>query len=194
MQAAVAQLAIVERGLLGALAGEAADAGELLALALVVLELAPERIGALAIAVQPGVEMLLHKRADELADRRAAGSHVGGPELGLGLRLEDRLDHAYGDGCDDRLAHVGGIEVLLVEVAQHLDDRFAKRLLMGAAHGGVLAVDERVVFLAVVRAVRERDFHVLPLEVDDRIQNVAAEAFLEEVLETVLGPERLAVE
>jgi len=49
MQSAVAQLAVVERGLLGALAGEAADAGELLALALVVLELALERLRALAM-------------------------------------------------------------------------------------------------------------------------------------------------
>jgi len=62
---------------------------------------------------------------------------------------------------------------------------------MRAAHRGVLPVDKRVVFLAVVRAMRERDLDVLPLEVDDRIQNVAAEAFLEEVLEAVLGPERL---
>jgi hypothetical protein len=63
-----------------------------------------------------------------------------------------------------------------------------------AAHRGVLAVDERVVFLAVVRAVREGDLDVLALEVDDRVERLAAEVLLEQVLQAVLGLERLAVE
>ena len=86
------------------------------------------------------------------------------------------------------------VVVLLVEVAQHLDDGLAERLLVRAAHRGVLAVDERVVLLAVVRAVGERDLDVLPLEVDDRIEDLAAEVLLEQVPQAVLGPERLAVE
>ena len=57
MQAAVAQLAVVERGLLRALAGEAADAGELLALVLALLDLALERLGRLRLLVQVGVEL-----------------------------------------------------------------------------------------------------------------------------------------
>lgn len=46
---------------------------------------------------------------------------------------------------------------------------------MGAAHGGVLAVDEGVVFLAVVAGVGERDLDVLALEVDERVERVAGE-------------------
>ena len=86
------------------------------------------------------------------------------------------------------------VVVLLVEIAEHLDDRFAERLLVGAAHRGVLAVDERVVLLAVVRTMGERDFEVVPLQMNDRIEDVTAERLLEQVPEAVLGAERLAVE
>src|SRR5258708_6829744 len=65
---------------------------------------------------------------------------------------------------------------------------------VGAAHGGVLAVDERPVFLAVVVAVGEGDLDVLALEVDDGVERLAAELLGQEVLEAVLRFERLAVE
>src|SRR5664280_141865 len=194
VEPAIAQLAVVERRFLGPLAGEAADPGEFLALPLVVLELALERVGGLAILVEPAVERLLAEGADELPDGRAAGRQVGGPELGLGLRLKHRFDDAHGNRGDNRLAHIGGVEVFLVEVAQHLDDGLAERLLVGAPHRGMLAVDEGVIFLAVVRAVGKGDFDVLALEVDDGIEDVAAEVLLQQVPEPMLGLERLAVE
>jgi len=64
------------------------------------------------------------------------------PSLVLVLRLEDRFLHADDDGGVDRLADVGGVEVLLEMVAQGLDEALAEGGEVGAAHGGVLAVDE----------------------------------------------------
>ena len=151
-------------------------------------------LGGLAVLVQVGVERLLHELADEFLDRRALRADVGGAELGLGLRFEDRLLHADDDGGVDRLADVGGVEVLLEMIADRLDERLAERGEVRAAHRGVLAVDEGPVFLAVVVAVGERDLDVLALEVDDRVERLAAEFLGEEILQAVLGLERLAVE
>ena len=58
----------------------------------------------------------------------------------------------------------------------------------------MLAVDEGEVLLAVVGAVGEGDFDVLSLEVDDRVERLAAELLLEQVLQAVLRLEGLAVE
>ncbi len=194
VKAAVAELAVVERGLLRALASEAADARQLLALALVLLDLVLDDLGGLAVLVQPGVERLLHELADEFLDGRAGRAHVVRAELGLGLRLEDRLLHADGDSSVDGLADVGRVVVLLEVIADSLDQCFAERREVRAAHGGVLAVDERPVFLAVVGAVGERHLDVLALEVDDGVERLARELLGEEVLEAVLRAKGLAVE
>ena len=79
------------------------------------------------------------------------------------------------DGGVDRLADVGGVVVLLEMIAHRLDQRLAKCGEVRAAHRGVLAVDEGPILLAVMIAVGERDLDVLALEVDDRVERLAAE-------------------
>ena len=111
------------------------------------------------------------------------GPTLGGAELRLGLRLEHRLLHAHDDGRVDRLAHIGRVEVFLEMIADRLDERLAERGEVRAAHGGVLAVDERPVFLAVVVAMGERDLDVLALEMDDRVERLAAQFLGQEILQ-----------
>ena len=94
----------------------------------------------------------------------------------------------------DRLADIGGVEVFLVIVAERLDQRLAEGGEVGAAHRGVLAVDEGPVLLAVVGAVGEGDLDVLALEMDDRVERLAAQVLLQQVLQAVLRLEGLAVE
>jgi hypothetical protein len=79
-------------------------------------------------------------------------------------------------------------------VADGLDERLAEGREVGAAHGGVLAVDEGPVFLAVVLAVGDGDLDVLALEVDDGVEGLAGEFLGEEVLQAVLRLEGFAVE
>ena len=62
---------------------------------------------------------------------------------------------------------------------------------MRAAHRSVLAIHERPVLLAVVIAVRERDLDVVALEVDDRVERLAAEFLGQEVLQSVIRFESL---
>ena len=63
-----------------------------------------------------------------------------------------------------------------------------------AALRGVLAVDEGLVFLAVVVAVGDGDLDVLAFEVDDRVERLAAEFLRQQILQAVLRVELLAVE
>ncbi len=168
MEAAIAQLLVVQRGFLGALLGDVTDAGEFLPLVLVLLDLLFDDLGGFAVLVQVGVERLLEELADEFLDRRTLRSDRRGAELGLGLRLEDRLLHAHDDGGVDGLTNIRGVVVFLEMIADGGDERLAKCGEVRAAHGGVLAIDEGPVFLAVVVAVGERDLDVLALEMDDR--------------------------
>ena len=85
MQAAIAQLAIVQRRFLRAFLRDVADAGEFLPLMFVLLDLLFDDLGDRPVFVQVGVERLLQKLADEFLDRRALGTDIGRAELGLGL-------------------------------------------------------------------------------------------------------------
>ena len=194
VEAAVAEFLIVQRGFLRALAGEVADAGEFLALVFARLDFSQDGLGGDRVFVEINVERLLDELADEVLHARAAGAHIGRAELRLGLRLEDRLLHAHGDRRDDGLAHVGRLEVLLEKIPHGFDDRLAERLLVRAAHRGVLAVDEREILFAVMTAVRHRELDVVTLEVDDRVKRLAGQILCEQVLKTFLGFKRLAVE
>jgi hypothetical protein len=136
--------------------------------------------------VQVGVERLLHELADEFLDR-ALRADAGSSRAWSWSATRRRLLHADDDGRVDRLADVGGVEVLLEMIADGLDERLAEGGEVGPAHGRVLAVDERPVFLAVVVAVGERDLDVLALEVDDRVERLAAEFLGQEILQAVLG-------
>ena len=65
---------------------------------------------------------------------------------------------------------------------------------MRAAHRRVLAIDEGVILLAVVPAMGERHFDIFRLDMDDRIQRIPGELFLEEIRKAALRFEILAVE
>ncbi len=65
---------------------------------------------------------------------------------------------------------------------------------MRAALRGVLAVDEAVVFLAVVVAVGDGHLDVIALEVDDRVERLAVHLGGQQVQQAVLALELLAVE
>jgi hypothetical protein len=84
-----------------------------------------------------------------------------GAEPGFGLRFEHRFFHAHAHGGDDAFADVLGVEIFFAKVvAHHFHHRFAEGVEVGAALRGVLAVDERVVLLAVMVAVGHGNFDV----------------------------------
>ena len=94
----------------------------------------------------------------------------------------------------DACADVGGVVLLLENPRITCDERLAEGGEVRAALRGVLAVDEGIVFLAAVVAVGEGDLDVLALEMDDRIERLAADFLAQQIQQAVLGAEVLAVE
>ena len=191
---AVAQLAVVERDLLGRLAGLLLDARDGLALLLVLDDLLLEHLRRLGMLVQVVVEVLAQELHDEVADRGARLRHLLRAELRLGLRLEDRARHADRDGADERRADVGRVVVLVVELADGLGDGFAEGRLVRAALRRVLSVDERVAALAVARAVGDHHLDVGSRQVDGRIERLLGHVLVQQVEQSVLRGVGLAVQ
>ena len=143
------------------------------------------------VVVQQAADHVVHVVADGLPAR----FHVLGAQLGFGLGVENGVFDLDGHVGDDGIADIRGLEVLLEEVAESLDDGLAHGLLVGAAVLRVLAVDERVVLLAVFPVgVDHGEFEVVVFQVDRLIQGVVAHFFVEQIQEAVFGVEAFAVE
>ena len=190
---AVAQFLVVERHLLGRLAGLLLDARNRLALLFVLDDLLLENLRRLGVLVQVVVEVLAQKVHDEVAHRHARLDLLR-TELDLGLRLEDRVGDLDRNGGDNRRADVRGVVILVVELLDGLGDGLAERRLMRAALRGVLAVDEREVALAVTRAVGDRHFDVVARKVDRRIERLLGHVFVQQVQQAVFRDVAAAVE
>ena len=199
---AVAQLGVVEAGFLAALFGQFLDAGDALALLLVALDLVEEYLCGLGVDVEVVVEVALEDVEDVglqdgagVAAVGGVGGEVRGAELCLGLCLKDGLLYADAEGADEALADVlGGVLFLVVELFDYFGVVFAEGALVGAAFGGVLAVDEAVVVVAALAVdVGEGGFEVLVLDVDDRVEGLAFDVVLKEVEEAVFGVVALVV-
>ena len=200
VEAAVAELGVIDVGALVALAGLLLDAADLLALLLGGLDLVLDHGDDLLVHAEIVVQVLGHEVVDVGADGGAdvglerAGfvvelllPHVVGPELGLGLAFEVRLLDLDADGAHDALAAVLGLVVLLEELLERLGDGLAVGGEVRAAVAGVLAVDEGGDVLAVGVAVAQHDLDVLALEVDGRVEGLVAEVLVDEVQQAVLG-------
>jgi hypothetical protein len=194
--AAVAELLVVQLRLLRALLGELLDALQFLPLVLGPLDLVEHALGHRLGAVEVVVEMEAEKISDEGPHRLTARGHLGRAELGFGLRLEDGILDPHADRRDDARADVAGLELLLIIIAHRVDDRLAEGGEVGATHGGVLAVDEAVVFLARLLGVGEGHVDVVVGKVDDGVERrfAAGEILLEQVEKAVLRFELRTVE
>ena len=120
--------------------------------------------GFCAVVQLPGNEVA-HKGADGFPFR-ADGV---GPQLGFGLGFEDGFLYLDGDGGYEGGTDVPRLIVFLEEVPQGFDDGFPEGRLVGASLGGVLPVDEGVIFFSVLVTVGNDHFYVFSLQVDDRI-------------------------
>ena len=190
---AVAQLAVVERDLLGRLARLLLDARDGLALLLVLDDLLLQRLRRLGVLVQVVVEVLAQEIDHEVA-HRDPGLDLLRAELDLGLRLEDRVGDLHRDGRDDRRADVRRIVVLVVELLDGLGDTLAEGRLVRTALRGVLAVYEREIALAVARAVGDGHLDVVAREVDRRIERILGHVLVQQVEQSVLRDVAAAVE
>ena len=208
MEAAVAQLAVIDIRLLVPFPGLLLDPGDFLALRLGLLDLVLDDRNNVLVDSQVVVQILGDEVIDVRADGRPAVDldgavgvenllavpvgllllpHVGGSELGLCLAFEVRLLDLDADRPDDALAAVLRSVVLLEEILERLRYGLPERREVGATVTGVLSVDERGDVLAVGVAVRQHDLHVLSHQMDRLVERCLGDGVFDQVEKTVLG-------
>ena len=170
-----------------ALARELLDLVQLGAQLAGLVDLADEPGGLLGLAVQH-----LDDHALDLGDQ--VGADLGVAEPVLGLRFEDRILEADGDGPDDPLADIVAVELLLAEVVDGLQQALLEGRQVRAAVVRELAVDERVVLLAEAVGVREDEFEGLGPVVERGVELLELGLVADQVEQPLLRDELLAVD
>ena len=152
------------------------------------LDLGDELLGLGRRAVESGLDLLLHL-LDEL------GLDVVHHELDLRLPFEDGVHDPHRHRAEKAVANVVAVELLLrVVVVERLGERLLERREVRAAVGRVLAVDERVVFLAEAVGVREDYLERLRLHVERLVELLELRLVGDEVGKPAVGADLLAVQ
>ena len=193
MYAAVAQLAVVQIGLLGTLTGELCHASHCLSLALTFRYLLLHHLSHVGMYVQIVVHFELHEVAYVLVYAFAFGCHLQRTELNLGLTLKHRLLNIDGYGCNQTVTNVGELIVLAEKVLDGAGDVLLERALMSSALSGMLSVDKRVIFFAILIGMCEGYLYVFALHVNDRIKGVDGHCVGEQVGQSVARKDAMAV-
>ena len=182
---AVTQFAVMQVSFLGTFAGQFRYACNGFAFLFRFLYLLLDGFGYVRILV----EEVVHFQFDEVAyvfiDGHAAGRHVGRTQLRLGLALEDRFLHVDGNGGNESVADVRIIHVLVEELFDSTGDMFLESTLVSTSLGGVLTVDEGVIFFSVLSGVGEGYFDVFSFQVDDRVEAGCRHVVIQQVYKTV---------
>ena len=185
MNAAVAQLAVVQVGFLGTLACQLRHACHGLALLLALADFLQHHVGHVGVLVQVVVYLLLDEVAHILVHRDAVGAHGERSELDLRLAFEHRFLHVHRDGGHQAVADVSEFKVFSAVFLDGSGDVLLESTLVSAALRGMLTVDERVVLLAVLVGVRESNLYVLTFQVDDGIDALGGHLVVEQILQSV---------
>ena len=208
MEAAVAQLAVIDIRLLVSFPGLLLDPGDFLALRLGLLDFVLDDRNNVLVDSKVVVQIF----GDEVIDVRSDGwpsvdlygairilhllavpvrlllfPHIGGTELGLRLTLEVRLLNLYADRSYYALTAVLRSVVLLEEILECLGDGLTESGQMGSSVTGVLAVYERRDVLAVGVAVGQDDLDVLAHKMDRSIARGLGKIVVHKVQKAVLG-------
>ena len=193
---AVAQLAVVQVGLFGALACQFGHTGYGLALLLALLYLLFDNLCHIGVLVQKVIHILLYKVAHKLVHAHArqrkgfpvrvlVGGHGERAELDFCLTLKQWLYHTYGYGCHQTVAHVLHIVVLAEILLYGLGYVLLKGTLVRTALGGMLSVNKRVILLTILRGVGKGYVDVGPRQVYNGVQTGGGHVVVEQVLKSV---------
>ena len=128
--------------------------------------------------MQVVVNLLFDKVAHIFINGITIWRHNRRTQLNLCLTLEDRFFHIDGNGCDDTCTDVA----ILVFTKKLLDgscDMLLKGTLMGTTLCGVLAIDERVIFLAILVGMCKGYLDIVALQMDNRIEGVVRHTVLQ---------------
>ena len=151
MNAAVAQLAVVQIGFLCSLSCNFCYSSHSLALLFRFRNLLNQNLGNIWIFVQEVIHLFVNEIAHIFVDAHAAVRlHGERAELDFSLALEHRFFHVERDGCNESVTDVAVVEVLVREVLDCLGNVLFESRLMRSAKGSVLSVYERVILFAAL--------------------------------------------
>src|SRR5690606_21696318 len=121
------------------------------------------------IFMQIVIQRLLYEIVDERTYGWTVRSDVLRTEFCFRLRLEYRLLHFNGNGANNGGAYIGCIKFFFIKFAYGLNDRFTESRLVCTTLCGMLSIDKRIVFLAILLSMGQRYFNILSLQVDNTI-------------------------
>ena len=185
MYAAVAELAVVQVCLLGTLTSQLGYTSHSLAVALALLNLILKHLGHILMDVQIVVDLLLDEVAYIFIDANATiGGHRERTEFDLGLTLEHRLLNINGNGRNDTCTDVA-ILIFAVELLNGTGDMFLESTLVSTTLSGVLAVNKRVILLAILIGMGKSNLDVVALKMHNRIKGIAGHTVFQQIFKSM---------
>ena len=192
MDAAVAELAVMEVRLLGTLTGQLRHTSHRFTVTLALLDFVLQHLGHIAVDMQIVVYALFDEVAHIFINTDTLRRHGGRAQLDLRLTLEDGFLDIDGDGSYDTRSDIT-ILIFVIELLDGSGDVLLEGALMGTALNGVLAIDEGIILLAILVGMREGDLDVVPLEMDDGIEGIAGHTVLQQILQTPTGEDATTI-
>ena len=171
-------------GLLGTIASQFCDASHCLALAFRLLNFVLDDFSDILMDMQVVVDLLFDKVAYIFINGITIWGHHRRTQLDFRLTLEYWFFHIDGDSSNNTCTDVA-ILVFAKELLDGLGDMFLKGTLMGTTLCGMLTIDERVVFLAILVGMCKGYLDIVALQMDNRIEGVVGHAVLQQVLQTM---------
>ncbi len=193
MDAAIAQLAVVKVRLLGTLTSQFGNASHRLALTLTLLDLVLQNLSHILVDMEIVIYFLLQKIAHILIDGFApVRRHCGTSELNLRLTLKHRLLYVQCNGSHQSVSDVD-ILILAVELLDGSGDMLLEGTLMSTALGGVLAVYEGIVLLAILIGMGKGNLDVFALHVDNLVKTFIGHVIGQEILQTMTAEDAATI-
>ena len=135
------------------------------------------------------MQVVIHLGLDEVAHifvhAHPIRTHGQGAQFDLRLTLEHRLLHIHCDGRHDTVTDIGIFEVLTRKLLDGTRNMLLEGTLVRTALGGMLTVDERVVFLAILVGMGEGNLDILPFEMDDGVDALGGHVIVQQILQAI---------
>ena len=185
MYAAIAQLSVVQVGLLCPFACYLGYACYCLSFPFALVYLAFNLFGHVGMDVQIVVYLALNEVAHVLVYAFSAGTHRQRTQFNLRLTFKHGLLYVDGNGSHQSVTYVYVLVVLREKVLNGFGDVFFKCALVRAALRGMLPVYKGVILLAVLVGVGKGNLDVLALYVNDGVKAVVGHAVVQQVGQTI---------
>ena len=186
MNAAVAKFPVVQVSLLGTFACQLCHASHGLSLSFAFLYLLFDNVGTVVFMyMQVVVYFTLQEVAHILVNRFSTWSHLCAAKFYLCLAFKDRFLNIDGYGCHYAVPDVGIFIAFVEELLYGLSDMLLECALMRSTLRGMLSIDKRVVFFAILVGMCKGYLDVFSYNMNYRIQAIVGHIVVQQVFKSV---------